>query len=118
MENYPNLSLLSYTQPFELKCGVSEDGMSMILCTMSSYEFSIVPCYETADTALSMSSNGEKRTHSLWDQFNGSFTHEAMELKVIDGRHLEMGNIFPFQDNSFSMRISHLKEKLILAAYP
>ena len=55
----------------------------------------------------------KKRTHSLWEQSYGSFTHEAMERQMIDGRHLEMGNIFPFQDDSFLMSISQFKEKFL-----
>ena len=60
-----------------------------------------------------MRNSDENRTHSRWEQSNGSFIHEAMEKKMIDGRHFEMGNIFPFQDDSFSMSISQLKEKIL-----
>ena len=96
----------------------------MILCTMGGYDFSIVSCLEKTKTplwrltTLSMSNSEKKRTHSLWEQSNGSFIHEAMEENMIDGRHLEIGNLFPFQDDSFSMSISQLKEKLIPAADP
>ena len=71
MKNHPSLSLMNYIQPFELKCRVVEDGMSMILCTMAGYEFNIVPCFETThvlpcrSTALLMRSNKNKRSHSL-----------------------------------------------------
>ena len=109
MKNYPSLSLLNYIRPFELKCGIPEDGMSMILFTMVGYEIRIVPCFETAhvspciSTMLLMSSSENKRNHFLWEKSNGSFIHEAMEEKMIYGIHLEMGNIFPFQD--FSVEI-------------
>ena len=96
MKSYPSFSLLSYTQPFQLKCGVSEDGMSMILCTIYFYEFSIVPCHETTDIVLLMSSNDEKWTHSLLEHSNRSFTLEELESQMIDGKRLEKGNIFPF----------------------
>ena len=124
MKSYPSSSMLSCIQPFELKCRVSEDGMSMILCTMVGYEFNIVPFFEAKhvspyrSTTLYISSNEEKRTHSLWEHSNGSFIHEAMEEKMIDGRHLEMRNIFSFLDDTFSMSISQLKEKLLPAADP
>ena len=48
----------------------------------------------------------------------GSFTHEAMEAKMTNGRHLEMRNLFSFLDDPFSMSLSLLKEKLLLAANP
>ena len=37
---------------------------------------------------------------------------------MIYGRHVDMGNIFPFKNDSLSMSISQLKEKLLLAADP
>ena len=43
----------------------------------------------------------------------GSFTHEVMEVKMMNGRHLDMRNIFSFLDDTFSMNISQLKERLI-----
>ena len=94
MKSYPSFSLLRYTQPFELKCGASDDGMSIILCTMQDYEFNIVPCHEVADTSswklveFSMSNSDEKRIHSLLENSNGSFTHEALERHMIYGRHI------------------------------
>ena len=63
IKRYPNSSLLSYIQPFDLKCRVSKNGMSMILCTMTSYEITIIPCFETAyvlpckSTVMSLSSS-------------------------------------------------------------
>ena len=71
MKNHPSLSWMNYIQPLELKCGVSENGMSMILCTMAGYEFNIVPCFETTHVSpcisivLLIRSNEKKRTHSL-----------------------------------------------------
>ena len=46
MKRYPRLSWMNYIQPIELKCRVSENRMSMILCTMTGYEISIVPFFE------------------------------------------------------------------------
>ena len=48
----------------------------------------------------------------------GSFIHEAMEVKMINGRNLEMRNLFSFLDDPFSMSISQLKEKLLFAVDP
>ena len=92
MKNYPSFSLMNYIQPFELKCRLSEARMSMILCTMTGYELSIVPCFETAhvspcrSTTFSMSNSEKKKTHYLWEQSYGSFIHEAMEENMIYGR--------------------------------
>ena len=52
------------------------------------------------------------------EHFEGSFSHEAMEVKMVDGRHLEMRNLFSFLDDTFSMSITLLKEKLLPAAHP
>ena len=41
--NYPYTSLLSCIQPLELRCRVSENGISITLCTMADYEISVVP---------------------------------------------------------------------------
>lgn len=96
----------------------------MILCTVVGYEFSIVPFFKTIHvspcrpTTLSMSNSEEKRTHSLWEHSNGSFIHEAMEENMIDGRHIEMRNIFSFLGDTFSMSISQLKEKILPATDP
>ena len=75
MYNHLSLSLLSYTQQFVLKCGVSKYGMTKILfSTIPGYEFNFVPCFEEAhvlpciSTTLLMSSSEKKRTHSLWEQ--------------------------------------------------
>ena len=54
-----------------------------------------------------------KRPHSFLEHSNGNFINEAFKNQMIDGRHLEMGNIFPFQVDTFSMSISQLKEKII-----
>ena len=37
---------------------------------------------------------------------------------MINGRHLEMSNLFSFLDDPFSMSISQLKEKLLPTADP
>ena len=72
MKIYPRLSWMDYIQPLELKCRVSEDGMSMILCTMAGREFSIVPSYETPyvspcrSTTLSLSSSDNEVPHYSW----------------------------------------------------
>ena len=120
--NHPSLSLMNYIQPFELKCGFSEDGMSMILCTVAGYEFNIVPFHETTyvlpcrSTTFSLSSSVDERPPSFLGHSKGSFNHESLEVNMIDGRHLEMRNIFSFPDDTFSMSTSQLKEKLILSA--
>ena len=94
MKSYPSLSLMEYIKPFELKCRVLENGMSMILCTMTGYEISIMPCFETAhvlpcrSTMLSLSSSDNEGASLFLDHSEGSFTHEVMEVKTINGRHL------------------------------
>ena len=52
------------------------------------------------------------------EHYEGSFNNEALDVKMIDGRHLEMRNIFSFLDDTFSISISQLKEKLIPTADP
>ena len=52
------------------------------------------------------------------ENYEGSFTHEAMEVNMMNGRHIEMINLFSFLDDTFSMSISQLKEKLLPAADP
>ena len=124
MKSYPSSSLFSYTQPFELKCRVLEYGMSMILCTMVSYEFSIVPYHETTyvspcrSIALSLSSSDNGRAPSFLENYEGSFAHEEMEVEMVDCRHLEMKNLLSFLDDPFSMSISQLKERLLPTADP
>ena len=96
----------------------------MILCTITTCEISIFPRFETAhvlpckSTALSLSSCENKEAPSSLDHSEGSFTHEAMEVKMINGRHPEMRNIFSFLNDPFSMSITQLKEKLLSAADP
>ena len=124
MKSYPSSSLLSYIQPFELKCRVSENGMSMILCTITGYEISIAPCFEIThvlpcrSTAFSLSSSDNEATPLFLEHSEGSFTHEEMEVKMIYGRHLEMRNIFSFLDDPFSISISQFKEKLLPTTDP
>ena len=48
----------------------------------------------------------------------GSFTHEAMEAKMTNGRHLEMRKNFSLLDDPFLMSISQLRERLIPTADP
>ena len=52
------------------------------------------------------------------EHYEGSFTHEAMEDKMMNGIHIDMRNLFSFLDGTFSMSISQLKEKLLPAADP
>ena len=91
---------------------------------MTDYEISIVPYFETTyalpyrSTVLSLSSCDKERASSFLDHSGGSFTHEAMEEKMINGRHLEMRNLFSLLDDPFSMSLSPLKEKLLLALNP
>ena len=95
----------------------------MILCTITGYEISIVPCFETAhvlpcrSTTLSLSSSDNEGAPLFLGHSKGSLTHEAMKLKMINGRHLEMRNIFSFLDDTFSMSISQLKEGLLPTVY-
>ena len=124
IKSYPSSSLLSYIQPFEFKCRVSENGMSKILCTIACYEINIVPCFEIEhvlpcrSTVLSLSSFEYEEVPSFFENSEGSFTHEAMEDKMINGRHLDMRNLFSFLDDTFSMSISQLKERLLPTADP
>ena len=119
MKIYPSLSWMDYIQPLEFKCRVSEEGMSMILCTMAGCEISIVPFFETTyvlpckSRALSLSSSDNEEAPLFLEHYEGSFTHEAMEDKMVNGRHLEMRNVFSFLDDNFSMSISRLKERLL-----
>ena len=112
MKSYPSLSWMNYIQPLELKCRVLEEGMGIILCTMTGYEISIVPFFETVyvlpcrSTTLSLRSSDNDEFPSFLEHSKGSFTHEAMEVKMINGRHLEMRNLFLFLDDPFSMSIS------------
>ena len=84
----------------------------MIQCIITSYEIIIVPFFETTyvlpyrSTTLSLSSSDNERAPSFLEHSEGSFTHEAMEVKMINGRHLEMRNPFSFLDDPFSMSIS------------
>ena len=121
MKIYPSLSWMDYIQPLELKCRVSKEGMSMILCIMTGYEISIVPCFETVyvspcrSTTLSLSSSDNEEAPLFLENFEGSFIHEEMEDKMMNGRHLEVRNIFLFLDDTLSTRISQLKERLLPA---
>ena len=122
MKIYPSLSWMDYIQPFELKFRVAQNGMSIILCTMIGYEISIVPFFETTyvllcrSIALSLSSSDNEEAPLFLEHSELSFTHEAMGVKMMNGRHLEMRNIFSFLDDTFSMSISQLKERLLPAA--
>ena len=103
---------MDYIKPLELKCRVSEEAMSMILCTMTSYEISIVSCFETTyvlpcrSIVLSLSSSDNEEAPLFLEHSKGSFTHEEMEDKMINGRHLDMRNLFSFLDDTFSVSIS------------
>ena len=69
-------------------------------------------------TAMSKSNSEERRTHSSWEHLDVSFIQEAMEEEMKKGRHLEMRRIFSSPDETFSMSMPQLKEKLLLAANP
>ena len=115
---------MDYIKPLELKCRVVEKGMSIFLYTVTGYEISIVPCFETAyvlpcgSTALSLSSSDNEEAPLFLEHSEGSFPLEAMEDKMMDGRHLEVRNLFSFLDDTFSMSISQLKERLLPTAEP
>ena len=80
-------------------------------------------CFETVhasiciSTALSLS-DCDKEASALSENSRGSFNLEAVEKKKMKSRHLEMRNILSFLDDNFSMSISLLKEKLLLAVNP
>ena len=87
-------------------------------------EISIVPCFETTyvlpcrSTTLSLSSSDNEEAPLFLENSKGCFTHEAMEVKMMNGRHLEMKNLLSFFDDTFSMIISPLKERLLPATDP
>ena len=91
---------------------------------MADYEINIMPYFETSyvlpcrSTALSLSSCEDEEAPSFLKHYEGSFNHEAMEIKMTRSRHLEMRKFFSSLDDTFSMSISLLKEKLLLAANP
>ena len=88
------------------------------LMSTSQLKEELLPVVDLEPYWLCRAIGENKRTNSLCDQSNGSFIHEEMEEKMIDGRHLEVRNIFSFLDDTFSMNISHLKEKLIPTKNP
>ena len=79
----------------------------MILCTIIGCEISIVPCFETSHvlpcrfTTFSLSSCENEEARSFLEHSEGSFTHEEMEVKMTNGRHLEMTNLLSFLDDPF-----------------
>ena len=103
---------------------VSEKWISIILRTKTHCEISVVTFFETVhvspcrSTVLLLSSCDKERASSFLEHSGGSFIHEAMEENMTNGRHLEMRNIFSLLDDPFSMIISLLKGKLLLAANP
>ena len=78
-----------------------------------------MPYFETAyvlpcrSTTLSLSSSDEMRAPLFLKHSKGSFTHEALEGRMIDGIHLVMESTFHYQDEVFLMRSSRLKEEII-----
>ena len=83
-----------------------------------------MPCFETShvlpcrSTLLSLSNSDKEGAPLFLEHSEGSFTHESMEVKITNCIHLEMRNLFSFLDDTFSMSISFLKEKIIPAANP
>ena len=77
---------------------------------MADYKMNVVPCFETVhvlpcrSTALSLSCYDKEGTSSFLEHSEGSFIHEAMEVNMINGRHLKMRS--SFLDDPFSMSIS------------
>ena len=67
---------------------------------------------------MSLSSSDNEGAPLFLEHYEGSFTHEAMKINMINGRHIEMRNLFSFLDDTFLMSISHLKEKLLPIANP
>ena len=96
----------------------------MILRAIIGYEINIVPCFETVyvlpciSTTLSLRSSDNDEAPLFLEHFEGSFTHEEMEDNMMNGRHLDMRNIFSFLDDTFSMSTSQLKERVLPTADP
>ena len=96
----------------------------MILCTMIGYEISIVPFFETVyvlpcrSTTLSLSSSDNEEAPLFLDHSEGSFTHKEMEVKMLNGINIAMRNILSFLDDTLSMSISYLKERLLPTVDP
>ena len=119
--NYPYASLLSCIQSFGLICMISRKGISTILCSMADYEFNNETCFETVHAPLCRStvlslSDCDKEASSLLEHSSGRFNLGAMEKKKMKSRHLEMRNIFSPLDDTLSMSMLHLKERLLLTA--
>ena len=68
--------------------------------------------------SVSPSSSDNDEAPLFLEHFASSFTHEVMEEKMMNGRHLDMRNIFSFLDDTFSMNISQLKKGLLPASDP
>ena len=118
MYSHPSFSVLSYKQHFVLKCGVSEDRMSIVLISpMQDYDFNIVygEVHEIVDApswrsaTLSLRSSDELGAQLFFENFDDRFTYEALDGQIVDGRNLVMDNIFHYRDGAFLMSISHLK---------
>ena len=117
--NYRYASFLSCIQSLGLRCRVSRKGISTILCSMVDCEISNETCFETVhaslckSTALSLS-DCEKEASTLLEHSRGSFNLEAVEKKKMKSRNLEMRSIFSPLDDTLSMSILQLKERLLL----
>ena len=59
---------------------------------------------------LSLSSSDDERAPLFLEHLEGSFIHEALEGKMIDGRHIAMEITFHCQDKASLMSISQLKD--------
>ena len=68
------------------------------------------------NTALS--NDGGIRNHSSCEHSESSFIQEAMKESVRRGRHLEIRNSFTSLDDTLSMSMPQLKERLLLSADP
>ena len=96
----------------------------MILRTITGYEISIMPRFETTHllpcryTTLSLSGCEDEEAPLFLEHSEGSFTHEAMEVNMINGRHLKMRYNSSFLDDTFSMSPPLLKEKILPVADP
>ena len=62
--------------------------------------------------------DGERRNHSSCEHSKGSFIQEAMKEAVRRSRHLEIRNSFSSLDETLSMRMPQIKERLVLVSDP
>ena len=87
---------------------------------MANYEINNETCFETVHASLCRSttlslSDYDKEASALLENSRGSFNLEAVEKKR-KSIHLEMRSIFSPLDDTLSMSMLQLKERLLLTA--